>query len=161
MCSLDTDLEGQTQMTNRAITAIAALMLSTGLVFAHAGATGIVKERMDHMSAVGDATKTIVQTARGRIDRDDTALRAAAEAIRFHTEQAMMKFPEGSGGGVSEAAPAIWDDPAAFQAEGDQLVDLATEFIATLDAGGDPMALVPQIGRSCQTCHERFRLSKD
>ncbi|MBB5516990.1 cytochrome c556 [Rubricella aquisinus] len=148
-------------MTKRAIAGFAALILSTGLVFAHTGATGIVKERMEHMSAVGEATKNIVQTARGRVERDDAALRAAAEAIRFHMQHAMMKFPEGSDGGVSEAAPAIWADPVAFQAEGDALIGLATEFVQTLDAGGDPMALVPQIGRSCQTCHERFRLSKD
>lgn len=92
--------------------------------FAHGGATGIVRERMDGMSAMGDAVKSLSNMFRsGNYDAELVA--SGADAILKHSgEQLVSLFPEGSGGMPSEAKPEIWADFDDFAALANQL-DLA------------------------------------
>ncbi|SHI46173.1 Cytochrome c556 [Palleronia salina] len=95
-------------------TAVAAL--------AHSGATGIVKERMDAMKAMGDAVKSVAPMMRGEMDYDADAMRAAARTFQEHAGDAMTElFPEGSGGMPSEAKDAVWEDWDAFAELADRL----------------------------------------
>lgn len=88
-------------------TAVAAL--------AHSGATGIVKERMDAMKAMGEAVKTVTPMMQGEVAYDADVMRAAARTFRAHSGDAMTElFPEGSGGAPSEAKAAIWSDWERF-----------------------------------------------
>lgn len=82
---------------------LAASGLST-LVFAHSGATGIVKERMDSMSAMGKTVKGLAAMMRGDVDYDANAVRNGAATIRSHAGNALTRlFPKGSLGHKSEA----------------------------------------------------------
>jgi len=95
-------------------------LCATGLAagaWAHSGAMGVVKERMDAMKAMGDAVKRIKPMMSGEAVYDAAAVQAAAHVIAEEAGAAMTgKFPEGSGGGVSEALPAVWSDRARFAA---------------------------------------------
>ena len=75
-------------------------------------------------------------------------------------------FPEGTerggpntNGQETRAAPAIWEDRAAFEAAVDKLRNDAAAGVeakpATLEAF---QPLFAQVAQNCQSCHERFRL---
>jgi len=89
---------------------------------AHGGATGIVRERMEAMEAMGDAVKTLAAMMSGETDYDAATVRDEAAAIRQHAGDAITSlFPEGSGGKPSEAKPGIWSDWETFAALAMQL----------------------------------------
>jgi len=81
---------------------------------AHGGATGIVKERMDSMSAMGEAIKSLSTMFKsGAYDPD--LIRTGAMAIKSHAGESMLKlFPEGSDDTPSEARAEIWNNWEEF-----------------------------------------------
>ena len=82
---------------------------------AHNGATGIVKERMDGMSAMGKAVKALTPIMRGAVEYDADKVRSAADVMIKHAgEQMISLFPEGTGGMPSSALPAVWDNWEEF-----------------------------------------------
>lgn len=113
-----------------AITAAGAL--------AHGGATGIVKQRMDAMVAMGKVVKSLSEMMRGDTDYDAEAVRQGAEIVKTHAGQAMTAlFPEGSGGNPSEARAEIWQDWETFDEMAKQLGILAEGL--SLAAANGPM----------------------
>ncbi len=105
--------------------------------WAHGGATGIVKERMDGMSTMGKAVKSLVPMMQGKIPLDSAQIRAAAQAIGQHSGDTLIKlFPKGSGDHPSKAKPAIWQDPRDFNALAEQLQTLAK---GLEQAAGNPL----------------------
>lgn len=104
-----------------ALTAITMTFVGVGAL-AHSGATGVVKERMEAMKSMGDATKTIAAMFSGEADYDAASVRSAANTIRMHAGSAMTEmFPEGSNGAPSEAKDTIWQDWETFSAMATQL----------------------------------------
>ena len=90
--------------------------------FAHGGAKGIVKERMDGMSALGKTIKALAPMMRGEGRYDAKAVRQGAETIRAHAGASLTKlFPVGSGGKPSEAKDVVWQDWEEFSALAEQL----------------------------------------
>ena len=95
---------------------------STALVFAHGGATGIVKERMDLMVSLKDAMKNLKPLFRGKEEYDVEKVKQNALAIRDAAGNHMTKlFPEGSLKMPSEATPEIWTQWEEFQRIADNL----------------------------------------
>ena len=72
-----------------------ALFASATVAFAHNGATGITKERMDGMGSLAKSMKALVQMLKS----DDTDLERAADIareIQAHSGEEMIKrFPPG------------------------------------------------------------------
>ena len=98
------------------------LAVASQSVFAHGGATGVVKERMDGMGVMKEAMKVLTPMMRGQVEYDAAVVRERAEAISHHAGEALTRlFPEGSLDAPSEAKPEIWQDWAAFSAMADQL----------------------------------------
>ncbi|WP_425053806.1 c-type cytochrome [Psychromarinibacter sp. S121] len=82
---------------------------------AHTGATGIVKERMVAMSAMGDAVKAIAPMMSGEAAYDAEVVREAAELIGSHAGSAMTElFPENNENAASYVKDAIWEDWDTF-----------------------------------------------
>lgn len=110
-------------------TAAIAIFAATALpvsVSAHGGATGIVKERMDAMSMMGDAVKTLKDMMQGKADYDAATVREQAAIIRKHAGDTLTKaFPEGSLDKPTEAKPEIWTDWERFSALANQLENFA------------------------------------
>jgi len=98
---------------------VAAFSLTTlGLAaFAHSGATGVMKERMDAMGEMGDAMKRLTPMMRGQTAYDPDVVRNAADTMIGHAGTQMTElFPEGSNGAPSEALDAVWEDWEEFAA---------------------------------------------
>jgi len=142
--------------------AAAALTLSTftGLAFAHSGATGVVRERMDLMEDIADSMKQVGAMVRGKAAFDAEAVRAAADRVADHAGRMTDMFPQGSAGGASEALPAIWEDWDGFT---DLAGELETKAGALSDVAenaqgvDDIRAHFAEMGRTCAACHEDFR----
>ena len=98
-----------TNMALRKTALAAALAISCGfsmLAYAHSGATGIVKERMDFFKQNKDNLKSIKTHLR---NGDLDAIVPLAKQIRDWAEKMPAYFPAGSGGKPSEASPQIND----------------------------------------------------
>lgn len=109
---------------------------------AHGGATGIVKERMDAMSAMGDAMKALTAMMRGETGYDAGAVRSNAEVLQEHSGEALTKlFPEGSLQMASEARPEIWQNWQEFSDLSAQLEVFASALGNAAEKGlGAPMS---------------------
>lgn len=123
---------------NRTTTSVAALAATAlaGTVWAHSGATGKVKDRMEAMKEMGKAMKSVAPMMRGEADYDPDTVRQAAQAIARNAGDALTAhFPEGSIHGPSEALPAIWQDWDRFEALAMQLEVTAQGLEGAADNG--------------------------
>ncbi|WP_420411052.1 c-type cytochrome [Roseibium sp.] len=103
---------------------------------AHGGATGIVKERMDAMGAMGKVMKSLSAMMRGETEYDASAVRNGAEILQSHSGEALTKqFPEGSIEVPSEAKPEIWSNWEEFSSISGQLELFATALGEAADNG--------------------------
>ena len=150
--------------------------------FAHGGATGLVKERMDGMVAIAKSMKELVGMSKaGSVDGPKAA--SLAKDIQSHSGDAMLeRFPAGPVPMVSEASPAIWDDWAEFEALAHRLGTLAEGLaLSAMGVGqktgltfgpADPLPpmdvlattdfddLLKATTQTCSSCHEAFRIKK-
>ncbi|NRG18793.1 cytochrome c [Rhizobiales bacterium] len=110
----------------KAYTAAGILLVAASGAFAHGGATGIVKERMDAMGELGKVMKTLSAMMRGETKYDAAVVRNSARTIRSHAGATMVKlFPEGSNPTPSEARDTIWANWNEFNELADRLALLA------------------------------------
>ncbi len=119
---------------------VSGAIIASGIAvsaWAHGGATGIVKERMDGMSTMGKAVKSLAPMMQGKTPLGPAQIRAAAQAIGQHSGETLIKlFPKGSGAHPSKAKPAIWQDPQDFNALAKRLQTLAK---GLEQAAGNPL----------------------
>lgn len=98
-----------------------AASLAAAAAFAHGGATGVVKQRMDAMVMIRDAMKVLTPMMQGKTPYDAAVVKEQARVIGAHGGDALTDlFPEGSLDKPSEARPEIWENWSDFQ-------DLATQ----------------------------------
>ncbi|KQT85974.1 cytochrome C554 [Aurantimonas sp. Leaf443] len=144
------------------LAAAAGTLAALAVLPATAQDTAPIKERQALMKENGKAAK-----AAGQMLKGETAFDAATAAQIFASMHATAAkfgtlFPENSKtGGDTEAAPAIWQKPAEFQAavakfEADTKAASETK-VADLDAFKQAFGKVAQ---NCKSCHESFRVDK-
>ena len=112
-----------------------ALALSCGLsmlAYAHSGATGIVKERMDFFTQNKDNLKAIKAHLRGG---DLGAIVPLATQIRDWAEKMPAYFPAGSDGKPSEASPQIWLDFSGFERAASANYQAANQLVTAAKGG--------------------------
>ncbi len=118
------------------LTAATAGVVFAAVASAHTGATGVVLERMNGMSAMQDVVRTLTPMMRGEIDYDPDAVIAGAATLEAHAGETMTElFPEGSDGEVSYARPEIWEDWERFAELAEGLETLA---VALASASANP-----------------------
>lgn len=137
--------------------------LGAGGVLAHSGATGIIKERMDAMKDIGKAMKSLGTMAKGEKPFSPEKVKAASETIIGHAGTIDRMFPDtekSRKGHMTEAAPAIWEDKPAFLALAKEMADAAASLKAVSASGelGTPLGV---LGKTCKSCHEKFRIKKN
>ncbi|GAB5373767.1 MAG: cytochrome c [Acuticoccus sp.] len=132
----------------RVFGATAALSLSISAVaVAHTGATGVVKERMDQMMAIGDANKALRAMFAGEAPYDAAAVAENAETIRAHSGEAIISlFPEGSLDGPTEAKPEIWEDWDEFANLANRLEHVAEGLARAAGNGPGGDETMPSMG---------------
>ncbi|TYC49295.1 cytochrome c [Rhodobacterales bacterium] len=143
---------------------IIAAVFTVGTAWAHGGASGVVKERMDAMSEIGANMKTIGKTlkAGGPVERNKIS--AAAGIVASHGGKELTNlFPEGSLHEPTEASPEIWREWSRFSEYAGSLRSSALELKELTEAGADRQQLGAAFGslaKSCKSCHEAFRIKK-
>ena len=137
--------------------------LGAGAVFAHTGATGIVKERMEAMKAIGKAMKALGAMAKGDAAFNAARIQAASKTITGHAGDFDRLFPDTNKSRkshVSEAAPAIWTQKPEFLALAKKLADAAAG-LEGISARGELGGQMKALGTTCKGCHEKFRIKKN
>lgn len=131
-----------------------------GDVLAHGGATGIVKKRMDGMSAIASQMKIIGQMAQGRTDFDADAARVAADALTVLALEIPDQFPENNLESPSDARAEIWQDWERFSILAEMLVIASDQLSVAAPKLANAQDMRPHlqaIGKACQGCHKDFR----
>jgi len=121
--------------------------------------TAAIEKRQELMKSAGRATKAAGQMVKGETAWDAAAAAAAMQTLVDVGTQFPTLFPDDSKtGGKTEAAPAIWEDKADFEAHA---ASLATDAeAAKMAAAGGLDAFKPAFGKAagnCRSCHEKFR----
>ena len=119
-------------------TILAAIVASSTALtaFAHGGATGIVKDRMDAMAEMGKAVKAVTPMMRGEAAYDADVLRQAAATFSRHAGEAMTQLcPEGTGGAPSEAKETVWTQWEEFSELAERLGVIAEGLAGAADNG--------------------------
>ena len=149
-----------TRLSRLAVTAL-ALVLVCGAALAHRDATGIVKQRMDAMTAMGDAMKALRAMMRGAQPYDAERVMTHATTIAGHAGEKMTAlFPEGSLKHPTRAKPAIWDDWNRFAESARQLAMHADALAATASNDRAPDDVFKRLQQTCSDCHRAFRTKK-
>ncbi len=143
----------------RAALALTAVILGAGAVAAQNVA--VIKERQDHLKAIGDAVKPVGAMFRGEADFDLAKVQAALKVIQEKAPLLPKLFPDDSKTGEdTEALPAIWDDKADVEARFKKLADDArTAEAAITDEESFPDAWKTVAG-NCGGCHKKYRKPK-
>ena len=150
---------------NTALRAGAALLLAVAFAHGHDGAIGIVKQRMDAMSDMGKAGKSISAMLKGKRTLDAEAIRAQASAMGEHASQIPDLFPDtetSRHGGETEALPAVWQKRAEFEALAARL-ERQSAALADAAAAADEGQVAESfsaVRRTCRACHDEFREKK-
>lgn len=123
------------------------------------------KVRQAIMSSVGAAAGLGGGMMKGELAYTPAAAKAAIATMRAASVAFGGYFPEGSGSGNTEAAPAIWSDRAGFDAELGKFAAAADKAAAASGKSGPAdidafkAAFGPVLG-TCKVCHEGYRVKK-
>jgi cytochrome c556 len=132
--------------TARLLLFIGACVLSV-IAFAHSGASGVVKERMDVMEGIGDSMEILVDMFKGKTPFDSGQIKDAAARIRDHAGDNIVRlFPEGSLHEPSEALPEIWEDWDEFETLAMQLQQYSDALVKAADNPSQPDMMSAQGG---------------
>lgn len=140
--------------------------LAIGMTFsvaaiAHEHATGVVKERMEDMEAIGQQVKILVPMLKGTLPYEPAKVAESAAIIEGHAGENFTKlFPEGSIGHPSDARSEIWEDWSTFTELAMELESSAAN-LKTVAAGngseGDFKGALGSMLKTCKSCHSDFR----
>lgn len=136
---------------------------ATIAAFAHTGAKGVVKQRMDAMGDIAEQMKLLGGMVQEKTAFDAGVAAKAASIVAGHAEEIPALFPEGSTDHPSEALPIIWTDWPRFEASAWKLaMDAAAlgNAAQAADNADDIKATLAEVASSCKSCHEVFRLKK-
>ncbi len=125
-------------------------------------ALAMIKERHEGYEQIGKA----MRAAKQGIDRNDAAaVRTAADRLAQIAPRAIGWFPVGTGPdvGKTEAKAEIWQQKAEFDRGMTQFQGAVRNFQQAAVSGD--MARIKaahaDLGKTCKSCHERFRTEHD
>lgn len=155
-------------MKINAIKKIVVMMMLLGLgsslnVSAHDGATGVVKQRMEAMSDMGDAMKAMASMVKGKQAFEPALFIQSGETIAKHSDMIPELFPAGSMEGKSEAVPAIWQQWDDFFSLGYRTKTDAEALVKMAQEGSELRPLTKQfvkLANDCKACHKDYRKKK-
>jgi len=129
----------------------------TATAFAHSGATGIVKERMDRFVRSKDHLKSIKTHLQ---NSDFNAILPLAAEIKDWAAEMPDYFPEGSTQKPSAAAPEIWTNFHGFKTAAQTHYEAADGLVsAAMSKDADAtMAAFSATAATYKSCHQSFRI---
>lgn len=128
----------------------------------HEGASGIVLERMKHMTVLATSMKALAPFAFGEAAFDGAEVARLAETISTRTGPEMVRlFPKGSFDSTSEASPDIWRRWDQFERLAE---DAQVQAKALAQSASDKSSVGTNFMRladACKKCHIEFRQEKE
>jgi cytochrome c556 len=135
-----------------------AIALPTGVLLAHDGVTGIVKERHDAMKSMGRSLKALKTTLDAGRAPDRAELQAISKQLAKPAGARLLAlFPKDGPRHKSEALPLIWTEWESFSRSA---MDMEARAVSLAAARADISVLRSQlraIAGICKDCHDRFR----
>jgi cytochrome c556 len=125
----------------------------------------VIEGRQAALRDIGAAYKNINDEFK-RSQPSLAVIRQNANQIDDLAKQQKFWFPKGTGPETEiemKAKPAIWKQPAEFKAGQAAMAEQAAK-LAKVAAGQDLAAIKAQsqaLGRSCKSCHDKFREEED
>lgn len=149
--------------SNRYLLVFAGVVAVIFMAQAHEGAKGVVKQRMDSMSEMGDAVKIIADMVKGKAEYNIDEIRVSTEVLSSHAVKVTDYFPdteESKKSHVSEALPKIWEDWPEFEAQAQNLERAVSDLEkqAALELDQRALRIVfAKTAKACSACHDDFR----
>lgn len=154
---------------NKKLIAAGMVAISTVVAagaLAHSGATGIVKERMDGMMAMGKALGTVADMFKGKTTFDADQVAGAAKIVESHAAEMGSLFPdtkqsrEGKG---TEALPSIWENKEDFLAIAKALENKSADLakVAVTNDQAQIRRAFGEMAKTCSACHSDYRKAKN
>jgi cytochrome c556 len=144
------------KFTVRIAVIVSAILASTIAV----GGDDPAHERHELMEGVRDAAKPVGAMFEGELDYDADQVMKSLEVWAAAGAKLGDLFPEGSEGG--EAAPAVWEDRAGFDAA---LAEWRDAIAAAQDAAPATLEEAkPTVGpvfNACKNCHDTYRIEEE
>ena len=129
----------------------------SAVAYAHSGATGIVKERMNMFKK----SQNILKAIKSQIGSEDYGpIVQLADEIRVWAVKMPDYFPEGSDAKPSEASPAIWTDFDGFK-NAAKKNEIASKKLMVAAQSEDQQAVIDgfkALAASCKNCHQSYKL---
>jgi len=124
--------------------------------FAHEGATGVVKERMDKFKMSKTMMKQINVSLR---ENDFENIEKSAQKLLSWSKEMSKYFPEGSDVSPSEASKNIWLDPNGFSKAIKNFKEASLELVnqAQAENSEDSIQAFRNLANTCKGCHQKFR----
>lgn len=136
------------------------LSLGAGLAYAAMSPDDAIKARKACMKAGhGGVMGSAVPMIKGEKPFDAAALKVAFDAEDIACKDYSMLWGADTKAGTAEktnALPAVWEDPKAFEAAGGVWYAAEQKVRAATDEASFKAAF-PALGGSCKGCHEKFR----
>jgi cytochrome c556 len=121
-----------------------------------------IAQRKALMKAVGGASKTGSQMAKGEVPFDAAKASEAMGTIATSWAAFVKLFPKGSEtGGETTASPKVWESFKDFEDKGAKLVsDAATAQKAAANGADAFKAAFGDLTKNCGGCHQPYRIKK-
>lgn len=132
------------------------LLAFSSTLFAHSGATGIVKERMDNFKESKESMKLLKTAVK---NKDFETITREAASIKHWSNKLTELFPEGSNQHPSEALNLIWQEFDKFEIRAERQID-ASERLHKAGLARDAKSAIKafsELAKSCKACHEDYR----
>jgi cytochrome c556 len=114
------------------------------VAMAHNGASGVVLERMNGMTAMRDTVAELAPMMQGAVPYDAFIVSEGAAVIAGHAGETMLSlFPEGSLEGVTYAKPEIWSNWQDFAALAEEMRVYADALSEAAPNGLEPASALP------------------
>ena len=125
-------------------------------LYAHEGAKGIIKERMDKFKMSKNLMKKI---NRGLQNDDLVIIEKSAQTLLDWSKEMSNYFPEGSDTTPSEASSDIWLDPEGFKVAIKNFELASLELITQSQNKDFDMTVnsFRNLAKTCKGCHQKFR----
>ena len=124
--------------------------------FAHEGATGVVKERMDKFKMSKTMMKQINVDLR---ENNFENIEKSAQKLLSWSKEMSKYFPEGSDVSPSEASKNIWLDPNGFSKAIKNFEKASLELVNQAQTGNPDASIQAfrNLANTCKGCHQKFR----
>ena len=135
---------------------ITFLISCSTIIFAHDGATGIVKERMDKFKL----SKSIMRTINKSFEKEDfNQIKKGAAQLKKWGLEMENYFPAGSDIKPSEANEKIWLEPESFKNAINKFTQASIELLKVANEQNldGTIAAFRKVAGTCKGCHKQFR----